>query len=63
MLASLLIHTTLNWLPVAEFSHYESAMALLCVLMFPFALLVLFGDSRFRLDPPGQGEGSRRPGS
>lgn len=53
MLTALLIHTTLNWLPVLEFSHYEAAMGLLLVAMIVFALFIAFGDPRLRR--PGAG--------
>lgn len=59
MLSSLLIHTTLNWLPVLEFTNYEAAMGVLFVMMFLFGLLVAFGDRRMRQDPSSLGPAAR----
>jgi membrane protease YdiL (CAAX protease family) len=51
LMSALLIHATLNWLPVMEFSAYEPAMGGLFVLMFLFALLVGCGDPAMRAVP------------
>ena len=51
LMSALLIHTTLNWLPVMEFSNYEPAMGALFILMMLFALAVGFGDPAMRADP------------
>lgn len=44
---SFLIHTTLNWLPIMQFSHYQMAMGLLMIAMLAFGIAVVAGDSRF----------------
>jgi membrane protease YdiL (CAAX protease family) len=48
LLTAFLIHTTINWLPVLEFSNYETAIGLLFIMMFLFAMTVGLGDKNMR---------------